>query len=57
MQHDPRRLPGESEQNYWARFSRLNRERIEALEKDPNAIPSAEWTEDVDEAELPDPTL
>jgi hypothetical protein len=30
-----RRLPGEDDATYWKRFDRLNRERIEELERDP----------------------
>jgi len=32
-QHDPERLPGEDDAAHWTRFSRLNRERIEELER------------------------
>lgn len=33
-QHDPERLPGEDDAAYWTRFSRLNRECIEELERE-----------------------
>jgi hypothetical protein len=34
VQHDPERLPGEDDAAYWTRFDRLNRERIEELERE-----------------------
>jgi hypothetical protein len=34
VQHDPERLPGEDDAAYWKRFWRLNRERIEELERE-----------------------
>jgi hypothetical protein len=34
VQHDPERLPGEDDAAYWKRFDRLNRERIEELERE-----------------------
>jgi hypothetical protein len=35
---DPERLPGEDEATYWKRFSRLNQERIEELEREGSEI-------------------
>ena len=34
IQQDPERLPGEDDAVYWKRFWRLNRERIEELERE-----------------------